>query len=133
MDGSPRRARRVSIAMRLDGRWQREIALTWTIEHTRLQAELAELGALETRGDGLDSEQQVTLAQLTEEHRGHEEALVRYREILANRPDHPLAQFSVGRILLGKGDDAGLGELDRAMDLDPDAIVPCVRSSRSHN
>jgi Zn-dependent protease with chaperone function len=112
-----------TIAMRLDERWQREIALTWTIEHTRLEAEFAELGALETRVDDLDSEQQVRLAQLTEEHRGREEAVVRYREILARDPDHAPAQFSVGRILLGKGDDAGLGELDRAMDLDPDAIL----------
>ena len=112
-----------AVAERLDARWQRKVAEDWKSEHARVQAERAELQALEERSDSLNPDEQLTLAQLSEHHRSREETLARYREILDGRPDDPLARFSVGRILLELGNDAGLAELDRAMELDPDAIV----------
>jgi hypothetical protein len=116
--------RATELAKQLDTQWHREIARAWRSEHKRVQAERAELRTLEEQRGSLDPEKQFTLAQLTEEHRSLEESLLRYREILETHPDDARARYAVGRILLELRDDAGLAELDRAMELDPDAVLP---------
>jgi tetratricopeptide (TPR) repeat protein len=60
----------------------------------------------------------------TEEFRDDDAALSLYQRILEESPDHAPAHFAVGRLLLERADEAGLGHLERAMALDPEAVLP---------
>jgi len=55
---------------------------------------------------------------------GIEAALPYARKILEKNPDHAGANFACGQALLLHEDEAGISHLDRAMELDPQSIIP---------
>jgi tetratricopeptide (TPR) repeat protein len=114
---------RAAVEEELNIRWQQEVAQLWQLEHERVIEARLELA-------GLEGIEQLTVgsllrrADLTAELRDAEEALERYREVLASDPSNAAAHFAVGRLLLERGDVSGIEELEQAMDADPDAILP---------
>lgn len=121
-----------SLCGRLDVRWQREVARLWASNHEQALTERARLGELEERRDSLEPDELLELAHLVEDHRGEEEALELVRRLLSGVPDHAVGRYTAGRLLLRRGDDAGLRELDRAMELDPDAVIPACQIAISY-
>jgi Zn-dependent protease with chaperone function len=109
-----------------DRRWREAIAEEWRHRHSERQEVRRELEQLEARAEReqLRVEDLLTLAALTTEFREPELALVRYRAVLEVEPGDPEANLGVGSLLLDREDDTGLDHLERAMDADPDAIVP---------
>ncbi|MBA3330353.1 MAG: M48 family metalloprotease [Actinobacteria bacterium] len=112
-----------TVAEQLDREWRASVSPAWQqryVEAERAQRRLAEL-------DGLAEpslEELVERAALVEEYRGGEEALARYRDVLECEPEHGLARFAVGRLLLTRGSDEGLDQLERAMASEPEAVLP---------
>jgi Zn-dependent protease with chaperone function len=56
---------------------------------------------------------------------GEEGAAAALAAFLEAHPNHAPAHYRLGRVLLRDGDARGLAELERAMELDPDAIPAC--------
>jgi hypothetical protein len=45
-------------------------------------------------------------------------------DVVARSPEHALARFDAGRLLLARGDESGIAHLEAAMTLDRDAVLP---------
>jgi Zn-dependent protease with chaperone function len=109
-----------------DRTWREAIAEEWRERHRERQEARRQLEQLEERygRETLPLDDLRAFAQLTAEFREPDVALRRYRAVLEVEPDDPQASFGVGSLLLAQEDDAGLAHLERAMDRDPDAVVP---------
>ena len=104
------------IALALDRVWQSSVATKWRQEHQRLRAareRLETLAAIEAR----TSDQTFELAALFESKGDDEKALGLYRSAYA--AGHMSAAVCAARILLDRGDEAGLTLIDAAIDADP--------------
>lgn len=112
----------------LQQRWVDQVASGWRERHDKVRTErarLAELRALPERGVEAEFEM-LHLALRHEPDNDAREALAGFN---ATHPDHAGGLFLEGLALLDKDDHAGLARLDRAMELDPDAIKPaCERA-----
>jgi tetratricopeptide (TPR) repeat protein len=75
----------------------------------------------------LDSEWRTLAARL--ELDGERGAVGALETFLAAHPEHAIAHYRLGRILLREGDGSGLEHLDRAMELDPDSIPPATHAA----
>ena len=111
-----------AIATRLQQDWLAEVAGHWASLHAEAQSDRAELERLDLQSS-LAPHDALRRAQLTEDLRGKDDALERYRELLGGDNDAP-ARFAVGRLLLERGDDEGLRYLDEAMARDLHAVLP---------
>ncbi|HYO68396.1 MAG TPA: M48 family metallopeptidase [Archangium sp.] len=115
-----------TFAAELDGGWRAHVAEKWTQSYGRAQEGRERLAELEARGPEapLTVEEEWERASLTEDHRDAEASLPLYRRLLERSPDHVSAHFALGRLLLARGEEAGLGHLEEAMNRDTDAILP---------
>jgi len=113
------------LAARLDGAWREEIAGRWRERHAGAQEARKTLGELEARAasEALPPEESMRRAALVEEVRGDAAALPLYREIAAADENCADAHHAVGRILLSAGDERGILQLEKAMELDAGWIV----------
>jgi Peptidase family M48 len=115
----------------IDRAWRQAIGGAWSERHQeaqRMKARLEELDGRAQQGElSLDDARE--RAGLTAEFRGAEQALPLYRDVLAREPNDAPAQFAVGQILLEQGEDDGLAHLDRAMEIDADALFPACEAA----
>jgi Zn-dependent protease with chaperone function len=105
----------------LDVVWHEQVEQAWAERHAearRMHKQLDGLDAQAAEGP-LALEQAVERAGLTEELKGREAAVARWREVLALDEDHALANATVGAHLLAHDDETGLVHLDRAAVSDP--------------
>jgi hypothetical protein len=119
----------------LEAAWRGRVAGAWAKAHEKGQEEqkrLAELEAQAALGPlGVDDAcERVTLA---ERRRSVDEALALARENAERHPEHPLARFLLGRLLLGRRDGAGLPHLESAMEIDPEATLAVARLIAGHH
>jgi len=115
-----------AILEELDRSWRESVGEAWRQRYEEVQEQrraLADLDALAAARE-LDLEEARARASLTAELRGADEGLALFRELLERAPDDAQANFAVGTLLLDRDDDAGLAHLERAMEADPDAILP---------
>ncbi|NOT35202.1 MAG: M48 family metalloprotease [Candidatus Eisenbacteria bacterium] len=127
-----------ALASEIDARWRSEIGTGWKARHDELARTAGELVDLETRGatDGLerDDEWKRVVARIDLQGRAVADDLL--TAFIATHPDHAMAQFRRGQLLLDDGDVRGLEHLERAMALDTDAVsAGCDQASaflRSH-
>jgi len=91
--------------------------------HREIRERLLELGAKAQR-ESLTVEEQREYAKGMENLQGSDAALPTYRALLEWEPQNAQAAFAVGRILLAKGQEEGIEYLERAMELQGDAIIP---------
>ncbi|HYG68032.1 MAG TPA: M48 family metallopeptidase, partial [Anaeromyxobacteraceae bacterium] len=113
----------------LETRWRADVGEAWTRAHEDGQRDLARLAELETSAGAapLAADEACERVAIVERIRGATEALPFAMESAARHPDHPLARFQLGRLLLGRQDAAGLPHLEHAMSLDADATLPAAR------
>ncbi|MCR6494921.1 M48 family metalloprotease [Thermomonas sp. S9] len=95
--------------VRVEEDWQR-----WFRQHAQDRARLEALEALPSR----TPDEAVEYAGLVESLRPETDALPIYQQALALAPEHALARFRVGCLLLDRGDAAGIGHLEKAIALD---------------
>jgi Zn-dependent protease with chaperone function len=114
------------LVARLAEQWRFAAAEWWSGRYEYVTTSRKRLGELtQAAGHGeLAPDEAWERARLTEEFDGGEQALPLYRELLEGDLEDAAASFALGRLLLARGEESGLVHLDRAMDLDADAIVP---------
>lgn len=119
-------ASHASIAREISAGWRDAARPVWERRRQELREAREGLAALEAKAAAgpLDLEERWQRANWTEELKGSEAALPLYRALLAETPDHAPAAFAVGRLLLERGDEAGIGLIERTMEQDADAILP---------
>jgi Zn-dependent protease with chaperone function len=120
-----------NIAEQIDQDWHRAVGRAWFEryhEAQRLKSDLEELDQRASSAD-LSLEDAYKRADLTEAFRSADAALPLYRAVLEREPGHAPAHFAIGRILLAQKDDAGLTHLERAMEADPEAVLPACETA----
>jgi hypothetical protein len=112
----------------MDADWRTAVSTRWHEQYQDAEASRRELRALEelaaTRP--LAEGEAARRAHCMEALYGSEAALPLYAACLEAFPDNAACQFALGRILLAKGDAAGVEHIERAMKLDADyALSGC--------
>jgi hypothetical protein len=108
-----------------DAFWAKENAEPWRERHAAMSAGRRELARLEALRNerALEPEELWKLAAWTEELRPESDPVPLYLDCLARDPHSASASFALGRVLLGRGDPAGLPYLERAMG-NRQAVIP---------
>jgi hypothetical protein len=104
------------LAASVDALWRDRVASDWRAAHRRAvdaRRRLVQLEGSETRSP----EEELERAGLVEDFEGADAALPLYHELVGG-PKEAFAFFSIGRILLDRGDEEGLSWLDRAIAAD---------------
>jgi hypothetical protein len=114
------------VADRLGRRWADATQFTWRREHEKHLRMAERLSALEASAaeQPLPAEQARERILLTVEVHGETVAMPLMRSFLDAGQDDASVHFLLGRTLLAEGDEAGLRHLERAMELDADAVTP---------
>ena len=110
-----------------DVEWQRGASRWWRDRHERERSEEETLAALEQRKDALDDGDLWELARLTDSRRGADAAEPHFRELLRRIPRHAAAAYALGYNLLDRDEAEGVGLIQLAIDIDPDAMAPGSR------
>lgn len=115
-----------SFAAYLDEQWKREFSKEWQKMHLQLLYQQKNLTALEAKAYRytLTPEQAYTRAVLTSKFQSTEAAIPLFNLLLANEPNHAKANYELGRILLQNYDGKGIDYLNKAIDLDPELVIP---------
>jgi Zn-dependent protease with chaperone function len=105
----------------LDEQWQRLIRARWAAGHEAAVRKSTRLDELDQRAMAgpLDEALQWERSELTLELRGEDPAEPLLRGMLRTAPDHPLANLTLGRLLLDRDDAAGVALVQRAMERHP--------------
>jgi Zn-dependent protease with chaperone function len=119
------------LAERLDEEWRQAVAQLWEEEHQETLEAEQNLAELERRSEQetQSSEELAERVYLTARLREPEQSIPLLEELLARKPDESAAHCILGSLLLDRGDDRGLGHLDRAMEAEPNTVfVACERA-----
>ncbi|MBW3622353.1 MAG: M48 family metalloprotease [Armatimonadetes bacterium] len=113
------------IAARLDALWRESIQETWAARYDYARETRKQLEALEekARHGPLTEEEAWNRARWTLEFSDDEAAIPLLRELLAAYPGHVGARYQLGRALLEKGEEEGIGHLEAAMEKDPALVL----------
>ena len=112
-----------SVRQRLAEAWSKAAAEHWQVSQARTRMfreqsdQLSQL-TVEHEADVLWDRAQATL-----EFAGEAEAALLWREVLARRPGHPLANLYLGRHLINHGNPEGEAHLERALAADENLIT----------
>lgn len=123
------------LATELDLRWYESRKGGWFRQYQQAQYQREHLMTLnDKQGHALLSLHEATIqADLTTELYGESIALKLWQEILARSPDHPQANYQVGKALIDRGHLSGCAYLEQAIALDPDLVIPsCEELYRFH-
>lgn len=104
-----------------DRSWRHAIAAAWRGRHEFAANARERLAAF--AGRTLNDEELEESARLTEGLHGEAQAMPLFEELLRRKPDYPVALFNCGRLLLARGDPAGVALIEEAMLRAPDAIL----------
>ena len=101
--------------------WRTQVTREWRDAHLEARTARRRLEEL-NRATALAPEDELERAGLTERFEGEDAALPAYHGLVGG-PQGAYACFSVGRILLERGDDEGLRWLDRAIAAGPETAL----------
>ena len=112
------------VAGRLGRRWADATQFTWRRQHEQHLRTAERLSALEARAaeQPLSADEARERILLTVQLRGQTVAIPLMRGFLDAGQDDASVHFLLGRTLLEEGDEAGLRHVERAMELDADAV-----------
>jgi len=115
-----------ALTTEIDKRWREGIRGAWMERNAAVRGAERRLYELEVRArhGELGLEDLRDRADLTEQVHGIEAALPSYERVLEVDPEDPRANYVVGQALLGRGEEAGLRHLERAMDASLHAVIP---------
>lgn len=113
----------------LDSKWRASVLEPWARLHEERAAQTRRLSELEATAaaGALAPEQAWERVSLAEQLVGAEEALALARQAAERWPDHAPTRFGLGRLLLERGDEAGVAHVERSIALDRDAELPGSR------
>ena len=113
----------------LDQFWKQEEAKAWDRLHAHKQHQNKSLARLEAKAQSypLSVEEIWKRADLTWQLRNPESAIPLLRAVLAQSPQHPMANNHLGQILLDRNDSSGVRHLEIAMDRDPALVIPACQ------
>lgn len=105
----------------LDADWRADTAAQWKDRRRHLVRARDGLRALtaEANARSLTADERFEVADWTEDLQGSAAALPLVRALVHDEPDHPGAEYMLGRILLGENEGAGVEHMERAMRLAP--------------
>jgi Zn-dependent protease with chaperone function len=115
------------VTAELDSAWQAAASSWWPERHERERSEEEALTSLEQRQASLDDGELWELARLTDARRSADAAEPYLRELLIRIPRHAAASYTLGYNLLSKNDEEGVGLIESAIDIDPEALAPGSR------
>lgn len=125
-----------AITGEFDRRWQESIRSSWEQRYQEVQEGRRRLAELDRRAaqQGLPLQEAYERAKLTEAYgAGADAALEQYRRLHERAPDDALVCFVLGQRLLGRDEAGGVALLERAMQLDEDAIAPGCEALRDYH
>lgn len=118
------------LARRLDQRWRSAVEEPWREHYRAVRADVDRLAQLQSRAARAELERDDAweLARLTERYGAPGHAFPLYLAFAERHPEHAAGRFAAGRCLLDRHDARGIQQLERAMELSEDAIIPaCER------
>jgi hypothetical protein len=118
--------RLTDLAAELDARWHESRKTAWLHQYQQAQYQreyLATINLQATKTLLTVSEATIQADLITELH-GESVALPLWQEILASSPQHPQANYQVGKALVNRGHYSGCVYLEQAIALDPDLVIP---------
>lgn len=118
-------AKASALATELDAVWCQAIAPRWRERYSEIAQQREHLQRLEAKAasGNLDEKETWARAWMTENLVGEAQALPLYASILAGKPDDFRAQFAMGRLLLSRKDEQGIGLIEAVMNREPEAVV----------
>jgi Zn-dependent protease with chaperone function len=123
------------LAAELDLRWYESRKTAWLRQHQQAQYQREYLDTLNLQATQapLTLSEATIQADLTTELDGELVALQLWQEILARSPNHPQANYQVGKALIDRGHFSGCVYLEQAIALDSDLVIPsCEQLHRFH-
>jgi len=117
-----------SIQSEFDRAWEENVSERWRERHVYLKARKARLAALDTQAS-LTTDEQWEYITLQGELSPDEDLLPRLNALIAEAPGHLSALYRRGVLMLEKGDEAGIGDLESVMQTDQDAILPACEAA----
>jgi len=118
-------SKQFELAEKFDEHWRSAVEDWWKERHEYAQESKEKLSKYhDTSASGLSDEEYWEYAQLTEEFEDQDAAMNMYRHLIEKHENHAGAEFSMGRILLTQENTNGIQHIERAMDLDANAIQP---------
>ena len=117
--------RLVDLAAELDLQWCEHRQAAWQERHHQIRYRREYLADLHLQATtrSLTLCEATSQAELTTELHDESLALPLWQEILARYPEHPQANYRVGKILVNRGHWSGCAYLERAIALDPDLVI----------
>jgi Zn-dependent protease with chaperone function len=118
--------RLADLAISLDVQWQEQRQAAWLHQYQQAQYQREYLATLDRQAatTALTLSEATSQAELTAELADPLLALPLWQEILAQHPNHPHANYQVGTTLVTGGHWSGCAYLERAIELDPDLVIP---------
>lgn len=110
------------LIQRFDQDWSREVEYFWRERHAFVAKARERLAALDKQE--LDESEMEERAHLVESVHDGEQALPLWEALLRRNPGHVGASLASGRLLLARGDEAGIPLVEYAMKRDAAAILP---------
>ena len=97
--------------------WKETVSTPWRQRYAYLQETKGKLQALEekTQTQTITEQELWERAYYTLELRGHEAALPLLQNVLKKQPDHAEANYTLGQVLLGKAEPAGINYIEKAI------------------
>lgn len=108
-----------------DKKWRDGVAAEWHKRHETIRASRERLSTYRDKDPANLTEKALQdYATLVDQLESLEAAEPLYRRLLTLNPDNPVANFNLGRKLIGEKDETGIGMIELAMRLDHSAVKP---------
>jgi Zn-dependent protease with chaperone function len=121
-----------ALRQELQDGWAADVSQGWAERHTATQAQRSRLRELRGMPER-DAEQELELLRLAMDLEPDSDLRQAFADFNAAHPDNAVGLFFEGAVRLDRGEREGLALLERAMELDPDAIKPaCSRAYAFH-
>lgn len=106
--------------------WKEAHLASWRERYQELQAEKQRMQELEDKAEKGELSQQEAWerASFIRQNNGAEKALPIYQNMLSQFGDHPAVHYQAGRILLSQNNPDGVYHIEKAMELDEEAVLP---------
>jgi Zn-dependent protease with chaperone function len=112
-----------TIAAEMDGSWRARVADHWRKRHAHLREQQQRLAELDAR-EALGVEELWQRVGLLRELHADREVMPAIDALLNVAPDHVQGRFQRGIVLLQRGEEAGIADLEFAMGRDKEAVPP---------
>ena len=113
----------------LDEDWRQAVSDVWREQHRQAQQAKERLDELDKKEtEALSRDERIERVGLVTRFRSADEAIGLLRALVEEKDD-PYLRYLLGQTLLSAGDEGGLKELDRAMEMDPQAVPDSAQAA----